>query len=110
MECLLSVFSGKAETRKGIREKELEELQARIGRLVVKRDFTQGVRSMSVERRRGLIEPGHGQLPIVRPCALLSISRSSFYHRPVGETAETLALMRLVDPQFLGTSPLAFHR
>ena len=30
---------------------------------------------MSVEQRRGLIEPGHGQLSIVRQCALVSISR-----------------------------------
>ena len=58
---------------------------------------------MSVEQRRGLIEPGHGQLSIVRQCALVSISRSSFYHRPVGETAETLTLMRLIDAQFLET-------
>ncbi len=58
---------------------------------------------MSVEPRRGLIEPGHGQLSIVRQCALVSISRSSFYHRPTGETAETVALMRLIDAQFLET-------
>ncbi len=58
---------------------------------------------MSVEQRRGLIEPGHGRLSIVRQCELVSISRSSFYHRPVGETAETLALMRLIDVQFLET-------
>ncbi len=58
---------------------------------------------MSVEQRRGLIEPEHGQLSIVRQCKLVSISRSSFYHRPVGETAETLALMRLIDAQFLET-------
>ena len=56
---------------------------------------------MSVEQRRGPIEPGHGQLSIVRQCALVSISQSSFYHRPTGETAETLALMRLIDAQFL---------
>ncbi len=65
---------------------------------------------MSVEQRRGLIDPEHGQLSIVRQCALVSISRSSFYHQPVGETAETLALMRLIDAQFLETPPLAFHR
>ena len=58
---------------------------------------------MSIEQRRGLIEPEHGQLSIVRQCELVSISRSSFYHRPVGETAETLALMRLIDAQFLET-------
>ena len=58
---------------------------------------------MSVERRRALIEPGHGRLSIVRQCELVSISRSSFYHQPVGETAENLALMRLIDAQFLET-------
>lgn len=58
---------------------------------------------MSVEQRRGLIEPRHRRLSIVRQCALVSISRSSFYHRPVGETAETLALMHTIDAQFLET-------
>jgi len=34
---------------------------------------------------------------------LLSIARSSFYHAPRGETDENLALMRLIDVQFLET-------
>ena len=58
---------------------------------------------MSVEQRRSLIEPEHGQLSIVRQCELVSISRSSFYYQPTDETAETLALMRLIDAQFLET-------
>ncbi len=58
---------------------------------------------MSVEQRRGLIAPEHGQLSIMRQCELVSISRSSFYYQPVCETAETLALMRLIDAQFLET-------
>jgi len=58
---------------------------------------------MSVERRRALIEPGHGELSVVRQCELVSISRSSFYYQSVGETAENLALMRLIDAQFLET-------
>jgi putative transposase len=58
---------------------------------------------MSVEQRRGLIEPEHGRLSITRQCELVSISRSSFYHRPVRKTAETLSLMRLIDAQFLKT-------
>ncbi len=58
---------------------------------------------MSVERRRALIEPGHEQLSVARQCELVSISRSSFYYQPVGETAENLALMRLIDAQFLET-------
>jgi len=58
---------------------------------------------MSVDRRRGRIEPGHVRLSVVRQCELLSISRSSFYYQPMGETAGNLALMRLIDAQFLET-------
>ncbi len=39
MEGLVSVFSGKAEAKEGIREEELEKLHAKIGQLVVERDF-----------------------------------------------------------------------
>lgn len=56
---------------------------------------------MSLERRRQLIEPKHPQLSVVRQCELVSISRSGFYRRPVGETALNIELMRLIDAQFL---------
>ena len=39
----------------------------------------------------------------MRQCALVGISRSGFRHHPVGETAENLALLRLIDAQFLET-------
>ena len=58
---------------------------------------------MSLEKRRQLIEPDHPDLSIVRQRALIGVSRSGFYHRPVGETAENLALMRVIDAQFLET-------
>ena len=58
---------------------------------------------MSVERRRQMIEPGHPTLSVVRQCELVSISRSGFYYQPAGETALNLALMRLIDAQFLET-------
>ena len=50
-----------------------------------------------------MIEPDHPQLSVVRQCELVSISRSGLYHRPVGETALNLELMRLIDAQFLET-------
>jgi putative transposase len=61
-----------------------------------------------------MIETEHPSLPVVRQCELVSISRSSFYYRPVGETAENLALMRLIDAQFLeapwyGSRQMARH-
>jgi putative transposase len=50
-----------------------------------------------------MIEPDHPQLSIARQCELVAISRSGFYYRPAGETPLNLALMRLIDAQFLET-------
>ena len=50
-----------------------------------------------------MIEPGNPDLSIGKQCKLLSISRSSFYYQPKGETALNLALMRQIDEQFLET-------
>ena len=50
-----------------------------------------------------MIEPERPRLSVVRQCELVSISRSGFYHRPVGETVLNLGLMRLIDAQFLET-------
>ena len=51
-----------------------------------------------------MIEPGLPNLSVGKQCALLSISRSSFYYEPKGETAMNLDLMRLIDkraPRFI---------
>jgi putative transposase len=58
---------------------------------------------MNIERRRQMIEPDHPELSLVRQCELVSISRSGFYYQPTGETPLNLALMRLIDQQFLET-------
>ncbi len=58
---------------------------------------------MNPDRRRQLIDPAHTALPVTRQCELVSVSRSSFYYEPVGETAANLALMRLIDEQYLAT-------
>lgn len=52
-----------------------------------------------------MIRPDHPTLSIVRQCRLVSISRSSFYHVSRGETAWNLALMGMIDRQFLETVP-----
>ena len=59
--------------------------------------FSQSLRSMSVDRRRSMIEPAHDRLSISTQCRLLTISRSSYYYAPVPETQDTLALMRVID-------------
>jgi putative transposase len=54
----------------------------------------------AVNPKRMLIEVGHPALSVRRQCELLSLSRSSLYYEPVGETAENLRLMRLIDEQY----------
>ncbi|MBP2312938.1 putative transposase [Azospirillum soli] len=50
-----------------------------------------------------MIEPEHPRLSIVRQCELVSISRSAYYGPIRGEGPLNLALMRLIDEQFLET-------
>lgn len=50
-----------------------------------------------------MVEPDHPDLSITRQCRLLSIARSSYYRAPSGESETNLALMRLIDAQFLET-------
>jgi putative transposase len=61
-----------------------------------------------------MIEREHAHLSIAAQCRLVSISRSSFYYAPVPETAETLALMAVIDAAFLdmpwyGSRQMARH-
>jgi putative transposase len=56
---------------------------------------------MSRGERKAMIVPGRPGLSLSRQCRLLSISRSSFYYAPRGESPENLALMRRIDELFL---------
>ena len=50
-----------------------------------------------------MVRKNHPSLSVGAQCRLLSISRSSFYDTPQGETALNLDLMLLIDKQFLET-------
>lgn len=61
-----------------------------------------------------MIELEHPDLYIGQQCRLLSLSRSTFYYAPVGESPSNLALMRLIDEAFLecpsyGARQMMFH-
>ena len=56
---------------------------------------------MSRGERKATIAPGRPGLSLSRQCRLLSISRSSLYYVPRGESPENLALMRRIDELFL---------
>jgi putative transposase len=55
---------------------------------------------LSAAGRRGLVEADHPQLSVRRQCELLGLPRSSLYYEPAPETAENLALMRLIDEEY----------
>jgi putative transposase len=56
---------------------------------------------MSRAERKAMIQRDHPDLSLSRQCRLLTISRSSFYYAPKGESPENLALMRRIDELFL---------
>ncbi len=56
---------------------------------------------MSRGERKAMITRDSPDLSLSRQCRLLSISRSSFYYAPKGESPENLALMRHIDGLFL---------
>ncbi len=58
---------------------------------------------MSRERRREMVDRQHPALSTVRQCALLDISRSSLYYQPKEVLPGDLALMKLIDQQYMAT-------
>jgi putative transposase len=59
--------------------------------------------SLSRERRREIVDHDHPTLSVVRQCQLLGLSRSGLYYQPVPLPEEDLALMKLIDQQYLVT-------
>ncbi len=49
------------------------------------------------------MEPGHPQISLRRQCTLLGLARWSWYYQPVGDSAEDVELMRLLDAQYTAT-------
>ena len=56
---------------------------------------------MSRGERKAMIRRDHPDLSLSRQCRLLTISRSSFYYAPKGESPKNLTLMRRIDELFL---------
>jgi putative transposase len=93
--------------RRAEREDEHEALQAQlyqqIGPRKVEWDGLKKKLDLSPDAKRDLIEPDHPQISLARQCALLGLSRSSFYYRFQGERAENLPLRRLLAAQYTRT-------
>jgi len=46
------------------------------------------------------VEPERSEIRVRRQCDLWGVNRSGLYYQPVGESAENLMLMRLIDEQY----------
>lgn len=57
--------------------------------------------TVPLETRRGWIHPDSQPLSILQQCTLVGLARSTYYYEPTSESAETLALMRLLDGLYL---------
>jgi putative transposase len=56
---------------------------------------------MSRAERRAMVERDNPVLPISQQCRLLAVSRSAVYRQPAEVSAEDLAIMALIDRQYL---------
>lgn len=83
-------------------EAETEKLRSKIGRLVVDRGFWPLPRTGCLGREAKMVSADH-KLSQRRQCALLRLTRSSLYCQPVGESAENLKFVAIIDKQFLET-------
>src|SRR6202040_2750664 len=66
-----------------------------------KRFFGTKARQMSRAQRRTMVERVNPVLPVSQQCRLLAVSRSAVYRKPAEVSAEDLAIMALIDRQYL---------
>jgi len=57
----------------------------------------------SISERKQMLDIQDTTLSISAQCNLLTVSRSSFYYVPAGESPENLAIMRYLDEQYFST-------
>src|SRR3954467_10205593 len=62
-----------------------------------------GTQALSRAEKHPMIDRLNKHLSLTRQCQLLGISRSSLYYQPANDNTEDLALMALIDRQFLET-------
>ena len=93
------LFDKPGQEKKG--EVDIEKFYAKIGQLKMEREFKKKLKEVrSVSERFDMVKREE-RLSIRCQCKLVSVSRSSFYYKPLGESEENLNLMRLMDEHYL---------
>jgi putative transposase len=103
LEELPKLLSSRRSTKQKAEDALKAALSQQIGQLKVELDWLKKKLALPVEAKRALLEPAHLQLNLRRQCALLGVARSGVYDHSVGDRAEDLQLMRLLDAQYTET-------
>jgi len=91
-----------------LKERDVSHQQL-IGKLTIELEWLKKAGTLSLAEKAGFIEPCLSEISIRRQCALLDLSRSYYYFRPAQESAENLAIMRLIDEEYM-RHPFLGHR
>ena len=94
MEELPQLLSSRRSTKPQDEEALKAALYQQIGQLKVELDWLKKKSALSGEEKRAWLEPGHPQLSLRRPCAMLGLERSSLNYQPELESAGDQQLMR----------------
>ncbi|TKZ18133.1 IS3 family transposase [Shimia litoralis] len=103
IENMATAFTRRGAAPEQVSAADVDKLHSKIGRLVVERDFlAEASPSVTRDARQKMVIRDH-KLSMRKQCELLQLSRSRLYYQPVGESAENLCFMEIIDKQFLET-------
>ncbi|MEN8873743.1 MAG: IS3 family transposase [Pacificibacter sp.] len=103
IENMATAFTRKGSAPELVSAADVDKLHSKIGQLVVERDFlADASQQFARDARQKMVSRDH-KLSMRKQCELLQLSRSRLYYRPVGESAENLRFMEIIDKQFLET-------
>ncbi|WP_246059129.1 IS3 family transposase [Shimia litoralis] len=103
IENMATAFTRRGAAPEQVSAADVDKLHSKIGRLVVERDFlAEASHQFTRDARQKMVIRDH-KLSMRKQCELLQLSRSRLYYQPVGESAENLCFMEIIDKQFLET-------
>ncbi len=92
------VFEKRSSKKKKDKD-QTDKLYQKIGQLEIENDFLKKklVQNRPMKTRLEMVEPKHKKLSQRKQCKLLTVSRSSLYFKPLGESDLNLQLMKEID-------------
>ncbi|MEO9683100.1 MAG: IS3 family transposase [Tateyamaria sp.] len=102
IENMATAFTRRGSAPEQVSAADVDKLHSKIGQLVVERDFLAEASHQSRDARQKMVSRDH-KLSLRKQCELLQLSRSRLYYQRVGESAENLRFMEIIDKQFLET-------